>query len=338
MAIIFKDDGGDLLWDANQTNPFDKAIAVADNIEKTAMGIQNRFDKQKESNLLQEQDARDYAMKVAKFDADTAYRDTMMNNAASERISNRAYMSETRRLNHELGMARVNNAGSKLTLADLKAQDIMEKKKIIGITGQIVEGAENSSDPGAYLEAKAEEANLSGNPENIRAVDDAKAKVKKSINTANLEREAKIKEVKTLMAQGKEDEGNALIAELNKELPTTVIPPMPFSELKKKTPTSSIENSYNTKVGILNSLGAIAPGTTSILKYLLPAPTEGEVELDRIMKEEAKWDKKILKAPKSQKPALRAAKYKKMQQLRGVDAVESLDIANTKLKKQNTIY
>ena len=128
MAIIFKDDGGDLLWDANQTNPFDKAIAVADNIEKTAMGIQNRFDVQKASNLAQEQDARDYAMKVAKFDADTVYRDTMMKNANEERIRNDIFRTKSRELQNEEKLALYAEKNNKRSIAEEKYDKALEIK------------------------------------------------------------------------------------------------------------------------------------------------------------------------------------------------------------------
>jgi len=52
MAIIFKDDGGDLLTDANLSNPYENASKHSDNILKMANAVQQRFDTQGLKNEL----------------------------------------------------------------------------------------------------------------------------------------------------------------------------------------------------------------------------------------------------------------------------------------------
>ena len=78
MAIIFKDNGGDLLIDANQTNPYTNAIANADGVVDIVNGIQKNFTEVG-------RDSRDFGMKVAEFNAarasegnDDLYRQMML--------------------------------------------------------------------------------------------------------------------------------------------------------------------------------------------------------------------------------------------------------------------
>ena len=121
MAIILKDPGG-LEWDAKQVNPYDAALLAAAGVEKSVLDVQKQFNAQKTLNIAQEQDARNYEMKVAEFNADNTYRTNMMNNAAAEKIASRDYMAETRRLGHELGMAKIEAAGTKKSAAMIKLE------------------------------------------------------------------------------------------------------------------------------------------------------------------------------------------------------------------------
>ena len=62
MAIIFKDDGGDLLTDIDLTNPYTNAIRNFDGVIKEARGLANRFTLQGEKNVLAEKEANTAAL------------------------------------------------------------------------------------------------------------------------------------------------------------------------------------------------------------------------------------------------------------------------------------
>ena len=369
MAIIFKDDGGDLLTNYNPINPYVGMKESLRDVSNMAEKIQGRFDLAEEQSLKAARDANtmqvaDAIMKgqpvdISSMDPSLVDVNTISNLYMKKTAEDNTAAYRSSSLAEQVRGNKAKETANTIAQADRQAATLLrlsnrklmlensalnsptafarnqqnEMKEIAGQSAGIAEKAIASGDPEEYLARVEEKASVNGDVAALQAVKDARVTAEKTAARSAKKRRKKIAEVETLISNGEESEAKRKLAPLSKELGVTITPPMDYKNIVKAIPKSKAEKARETSKDFVSA----AVPFSGLLDYFFPDKklvpqnlSKGEVETARVMEEEAKWDKKIKRATTKEKPVLRERKRKALLKLRGNDIIGELKKANDK--------